>query len=63
MATYQGSSCKALVELGRQKGYELVCTTTFNAFFIRRDFYPLFAIPDNSLDLMREPSMLTELFQ
>jgi len=65
MMVYQGSSLLALVELGKQKGYELVATTTFNAFFIRQDLYPLFGIPDNSLSLMRDDyaSMQTDFFQ
>jgi hypothetical protein len=54
MSVYQGSSLLAMVELGKAKGYELVCVTTFNALFVRADYFPLFHIPDNALPLMRD---------
>ena len=38
----QGASLLSLVELGKEKGYELVAVLPFNAFFIRREYYPLF---------------------
>lgn len=50
----QGSSPASLVELGRQKGYELIAVTTYNLLFVRHEFYPLFGIPDNALELMRD---------
>jgi len=36
----QGSSLLALVKLGKEKGYELVCVLKYNAFFIRKEYYP-----------------------
>jgi hypothetical protein len=38
MSKQQGSSLLALTELGQRLGYQIICTTTFNAFFIRNDF-------------------------
>lgn len=49
----QGASLLSLVELGKEKGYELVSVLDFNAFFVRRDFYQLFRITDNSPEVMR----------
>lgn len=60
---HQGSSLLAMVELGAALGYELVSATAFNAFFVRRELYPLFGIEDNSLNLMYSPAMPTEIFQ
>ena len=44
----QGCSLLALVELGRQKGYELACVLPVNAIFVREDLFPLLEIDDNS---------------
>lgn len=63
MSVYQGSSLLAMVDLGKQKGYELVCVTAFNAIFVRREGYPLFKIPDNSLHAMRDFYMESLIFQ
>ena len=63
MRVQQGSSLLALTHLSRTKGYELVCTTTYNAFFVREEDYPLFGIPDNTLEYMHDVPMATELFQ
>ncbi len=49
---FQGSSLRAMVELGRSKGYELICVTHINAFFVVKEEFPIFNIPDNSLDQM-----------
>jgi hypothetical protein len=51
---HQGSSPASLVKLGIEKGYELVAVTKHNLLFVRRDYYPLFRIPDNSLEVMRD---------
>lgn len=48
----QGSSLRALIELGKEKGYELVATTSGNAFFVRGEDFALFGIADNSIDAM-----------
>ncbi|CAM9162390.1 unnamed protein product [Heterosigma akashiwo] len=55
MSVHQGSSLLALVDLGKRKGYELVCCTLFNAFFVPRRHLPLFQLPDNSPGPARPP--------
>jgi hypothetical protein len=50
----QGSSPASLVKLGRKKGYELIAVTKHNLLFVRREYYPLFRIPDNSLEILRD---------
>src|SRR5262245_40976396 len=52
----QGASPRALVELGRRKGYELIATTSLNLIFVRQEYLQLFGIPDNSLAVMRDDS-------
>jgi len=54
-AIAQGSSLRALVDLGRRKGYELVFATGLNALFVERSLYPRFNIPDNSIEVMHVP--------
>lgn len=49
----QGSSLLSLVELGMEKGYELVSVLTFNAFFIMREYYPLFQMESNAPEVLR----------
>lgn len=59
----QGSSLLALVELAKEKGYELVCVLPFNAFFVRRDFYALFELESNSPEILRtNTDLITHLF-
>jgi len=59
----QGSSLLSLVELGKEKGYELVCVLPFNAFFVKREFFHLFFIENNSPQLLRtDISAITHLF-
>lgn len=60
----QGASLRAFVALGREKGYELIATTGLNALFVTREHYPLFAIPDNSIEVMHVPCFdaLTHVF-
>jgi hypothetical protein len=50
----QGASPASLVKLGSEKGYELIAVTKYNLLFVRREYFPLFGIPDNSLELMRD---------
>lgn len=60
----QGNSLKALVRLGIEKGYELVATTSLNAFFVRKDLFQLVKITDNSIEkLFSHRSGLMEVFQ
>jgi len=59
----QGSSLLALVELGKEKGYELVCVEGVNAFFVKSQYFPLFEIADNSVAVLRRDlSAVTHLF-
>ena len=51
--TNQGSSISSLVALGRSKGYELVATTDFNAFFVPDELFPRLGIDDNHVDVLR----------
>jgi hypothetical protein len=48
----QGSSLSSLVELGAKKGYELISVISVNAFFVNREYYPLFGIEDNRVELV-----------
>jgi len=59
----QGSSLLSMVELGQAKGYELVCVTQFNAFFVRKEYYSFFDITNNSPEVLRKDlSMITSMF-
>ena len=59
----QGSSLLSLVELGKEKGYELVCVLTFNAFFVRKEDFHLFQIESNApQDLRTDLSAVTYFF-
>lgn len=59
----QGNSLRALTELANSKGYELVCAIRFNAFYVDREYFPLFGISDNSLQTLRkDTSQITWLF-
>jgi hypothetical protein len=49
----QGSSLRAMVDLGRDKGYQLVCVTGVNAFFVQEKYFPLFGIGDNSIETLQ----------
>ncbi len=62
LAVNQGCSLLALIELGRRKGYELVATTLCNAFFILREYYPLFGIVSNNIADMFSPSQDGRIF-
>ena len=64
MRVQQGSSLRALVELGKSKGYELVATTQSNALFVSKELFPLFGISDNSLEVLHlDHTLETKLFQ
>lgn len=59
----QGSSLLSLVELGKKKGYELVCALQFNAFFVRKEFFPLFEIENNAPEVLRtDLRVITDFF-
>ena len=44
-----GASLSKMIELGKSKGYELITTTNFNAFFVRKDLFDKFEINNNSI--------------
>lgn len=47
-----GSSSRALVDLARQKGYELAAHLVSNCVFVLREEFPKLEIEDNSLDTL-----------
>lgn len=64
MNVFQGSSLRALVELGKRKGYKLVTTNEVNAFFVRKELFSKFDIADNSIDALHTDHQYeTKLFQ
>ncbi|MFP6560907.1 FkbM family methyltransferase [Paraburkholderia sp. B3] len=58
-STYYGASLASLHRLGQSKGYELVCCDDMgnNAFFVRRDLYPLLGIANNDPSVLFRPAM------
>jgi hypothetical protein len=52
-ALSQGSSLLSLVELGGEKGYELVCVAEHNAFFVRSEYFALFELATNAPEVLR----------
>jgi hypothetical protein len=59
-----GCSLRALVALAKEKRYELVATTDWNAFFAEESEFPKFQIADNSIDAMHDGSdYQTKFFQ
>lgn len=64
MTVNQGSSLRAMVELGKRKGYELVAVTAFNGIFVHAPLFARFGMPDNSLTVLRPDSPYeTRLYQ
>jgi len=64
MRIHQGSSLAAFIRLAQKKGYELIATTDFNAFFVDRQYFPLFNISDNSIwHMYKKQSYCTFVFQ
>ena len=53
MNVFQGCSLLALIELGKNKGYELIATTNCNAFFIINNYYSCFNMKDNNINNMK----------
>ena len=49
----QGASLLALVELAKEKGYELVSVLPFNAFFVKQEYYQRFQIESNAPEALR----------
>lgn len=54
MNVMQGSSLYALVQLGKEKGYELAAVHPFNAIFVRKDLYHFLGIPNNDPRVLRQ---------
>ena len=52
MTVAQGSSLRAIRDLGRAKGYELAFATDTNALLVRADLYPKLGIVSNDLNLV-----------
>jgi hypothetical protein len=48
----QGCSLRALIELGKTKGYELACVTAMNGIFVVEEDYLKLGIADNDIDAM-----------
>jgi len=59
----QGSSLLAMIDLAKQKGYELAACTYANAIFILKEDFPKLGISDNSIDAIYEEYMTTEICQ
>jgi hypothetical protein len=63
MNVHQGSSLLSLVELGKIKGYELVCVLSWNAIFVKKEYFPLFELPNNTPEMLRtDTRLVTYLF-
>ena len=58
-STYYGASLESLYQLGKAKGYELACCDDMgnNAFFVRRDLYPLLGLADNNPLALFRPAL------
>lgn len=61
-AVNQGSSLLALVMLGKDKGYELVCCTLCNAIFVLAEYYPLFGLRSNHVSRLYRPACDGRIF-
>jgi hypothetical protein len=60
---HQGASLLSLVELARDKGYELICALGNNAIFVRAEDYPAFGLESNRPEVLRtDERQLTWLF-
>jgi FkbM family methyltransferase len=63
MSVNHSSSLLALVELGKSKGYELVCVSRWNAIFVVTEEFPKFNIANNSVDDLHFPPREGKYFQ
>jgi hypothetical protein len=52
-STKQGASLLSLVELAKEKGYELVSVLPFNAFFVKQEYYQRFQLESNAPEVLR----------
>jgi len=59
----QGASVAALHTLAKEKGYEPICITTGNLICVRKEYFPLFGIQDNSVGALRKDrTLITHFF-
>lgn len=58
----QGCSLLSLIFLGAEKGYELICCTSWNAIFVKAEFYEKFEIPNNFIYYMYRPPLDGRIF-
>jgi len=58
----QGSSLLALILLGKERGYELVCSTSCNGIFVLKEYYSLFGITNNHITVMCSPKCDGRIF-
>ena len=59
----QGCSLLSLIDLGKDKGYELAAVTYANAIFVRKMDFSKLGIADNSIDAMNFPLFEGKVFQ
>lgn len=63
-AINHGASLRALIDLGKTKGYELVAALGYNAFFVVKEEFYRFNIADNDIDAMYDCTTYeSKLFQ
>jgi hypothetical protein len=62
MNTNHGASLLALIMLGKQKGYELLCATTCNAIFVLDKYYSLFGLASNHITELYSPVLDGRIF-
>ena len=60
---FASASLLSICELGRDKGYELICVVGGNAILVEKKYFPLFEIPDNRPEAMFSSYAYTRLFQ
>lgn len=63
MSLTQGSSLLSLSKLGKNKGYELVAATQLNGIFVKKEYFHLFNIADNSPAKLKDTTHEMKLFQ
>lgn len=63
MGVNQGSSLASLTALGRTKGYELIATTSHNAFFVLEKFYSRFSLVNNTPEALKDRRLEIDIFQ
>jgi hypothetical protein len=58
-----GSSILSLVKLGKEKGYELICSTISNLIFITEEYYNRLNLHDNSIEFINPQKIAPRIFQ